>query len=155
RFTKDDPAGNTVNLSYDIRPVQAGSTNAATNLTSAVLKPWILPTGNEFIADPSQRYARLGGNPGANVPYVLAGFDDSSWKPIDLPHDWAIEGPFIRTGNGGMGRLPSAGIGWYRKKLNIPATDAGKSIFLDVDGAMSYSTVWLNGQLVGGWPFGY
>ena len=54
-----------------------------------------------------------------------------------------------------MGRLPSAGIGWYRKKLNIPAEDAGKSIFLDVDGAMSYSTVWLNGRIVGGWPYGY
>ena len=54
-----------------------------------------------------------------------------------------------------MGRLPTAGIGWYRKKLNIPAGDAGRSIFLDVDGAMSYSTVWLNGKLVGGWPFGY
>ncbi len=54
-----------------------------------------------------------------------------------------------------MGRLPTAGIGWYRKKLDIPAEDAGKSIFLDVDGAMSYATVWLNGQLVGGWPYGY
>ena len=56
---------------------------------------------------------------------------------------------------GAMGRLPSAGIGWYRRKLNIPAADAGRSIFLDVDGAMSYATVWLNGHLVGGWPYGY
>ncbi len=54
-----------------------------------------------------------------------------------------------------MGRLPSAGVGWYRRTLDIPATDAGKSIFLDVDGAMAYATVWLNGQLVGGWPYGY
>ena len=54
-----------------------------------------------------------------------------------------------------MGRLPSPGVGWYRKKLDIPAADAGRSIFLDVDGAMSYATVWLNGQLVGGWPYGY
>jgi beta-galactosidase len=46
-------------------------------------------------------------------------------------------------------------VAWYRKRLSIPAADAGKSIFLDVDGAMSYATVWLNGQLVGGWPFGY
>ncbi len=53
-----------------------------------------------------------------------------------------------------MGRLPSAGVGWYRKKLSIPAADAGKSIFLDVDGAMSYATVWLNGRLAGGWPYG-
>ena len=82
-------------------------------------------------------------------------FDDSSWQQINLPHDWAIEGPFTHSGGGGMGRLPTAGVGWYRKKLDIPAADAGKSIFLDVDGAMSYATVWLNGQLVGGWPYGY
>ena len=54
-----------------------------------------------------------------------------------------------------MGRLPSNGVAWYRKKLDIPASDAGKSIFLDVDGAMSYAIVWLNGNLVGGWPYGY
>ncbi len=54
-----------------------------------------------------------------------------------------------------MGRLPSPGVGWYRKNLDIPAADAGKSIFLDVDGAMSYAAVWLNGKFVGGWPYGY
>ena len=82
-------------------------------------------------------------------------FDDSAWRRVDLPHDWAIEGPFTTRGGGGMGRLPSAGIGWYRKQLTIPAQDAGKAIFLDVDGAMSYAAVWLNGQFVGGWPYGY
>ena len=82
-------------------------------------------------------------------------FDDSSWRRVNLPHDWAIEGPFTTHGGGGMGRLPSSGIGWYRKELSIPAQDAGKSIFLDVDGAMSYAAVWLNGQFVGGWPYGY
>ncbi len=54
-----------------------------------------------------------------------------------------------------MGRLPSWGIGWYRKQLEIPESDKGRSIFLDIDGAMSYATVWLNGKLVGGWPYGY
>lgn len=49
-----------------------------------------------------------------------------------------------------MGRLPSPGVAWCRKKLDIPASDAGKSIFLDVDGAMSYAMVWLNGKLAGG-----
>ena len=104
---------------------------------------------------PRERFVRPEGNLGDGVAYVQPDFDDSSWRRINLPHDWAIEGPFTRAGGGGMGRLPSAGVGWYRKKLNIPAADAGKSIFLDVDGAMSYSTVWLNGQIVGGWPYGY
>jgi len=54
-----------------------------------------------------------------------------------------------------MGRLPSWGVAWYRKALDIAAADAGKSIFLDMNGAMSYAAVWLNGQIVGGWPYGY
>ncbi|MGE5447853.1 MAG: beta-galactosidase GalB, partial [Bacteroidales bacterium] len=54
-----------------------------------------------------------------------------------------------------MGRLPVNGVAWYRRKLDIPASDAGKSVFLDLDGAMSYAIVWLNGHLVGGWPYGY
>jgi beta-galactosidase len=54
-----------------------------------------------------------------------------------------------------MGRLPSPGVAWYRKKLDIPPSDAGKRIFLDVDGAMSYAMVRINGNLAGGWPFGY
>jgi beta-galactosidase len=81
--------------------------------------------------------------------------DDSAWRRLDLPHDWGIEGPFMATGRGDTGRLPFYGVAWYRKKLTIPAADAEKSIFLDIDGAMSYATIWLNGRLVGGWPYGY
>jgi beta-galactosidase len=171
RFTKGDPAGTSVSLSYDIRPpaaeragehpgpgavaTQRAPTNGLAASQPEGIKPWILPTGNEFIKDGSHRFSRPRGNPGGGVAYVQAGFDDSSWRRVNLPHDWAIEGPFSRAGGGGMGRLPTAGVGWYRKKLSLPAADAGKCLFLDVDGAMSYSTVWLNGQLAGGWPYGY
>lgn len=121
-----------------------------------MLKPWILPTGNAFIADSTRRYVRPAGNPGSNVSFLRLDFDDRDWRPVDLPHDWAIEGPFLVEGpHGGMGRLKSWGPVWYRKKLDIPASDQGRAIFLDVDGAMSYATVWVNGQLVGGWPYGY
>jgi len=170
RFTKDDPTNCTVNLLYDVRHGQtlrrfgaeadgnsainqSASTSESTN--EAVIKAWILPTGNEFIKDPAHRFKRPDGNPGDGVTYVQPDFDDSSWERVNLPHDWAIAGPFTHSGGGGMGRLPTAGVAWYRKKLSIPASGAGKSIFLDVDGAMSYATVWLNGKLVGGWPFGY
>jgi beta-galactosidase len=102
------------------------------------------------------RHVRPEGQPGSDVSFVRSDFDDSHWRSVNLPHDWAIEGPFLAEGSyGGMGRLESWGPVWYRKQIYIPASDKGRSIFLDVDGAMSYATVWLNGQLVGGWPYGY
>jgi len=125
------------------------------------IKSWILPTGNAFVRDSSRWFVRPaeGGGPRELPDYARPEFDDSQWPRVDLPHDWAIAGPFITSGapggSGGMGRLPSPGVGWYRRKLEIPASDSGRSIFLDVDGAMSYASVWLNGTLVGGWPFGY
>ena len=168
RFTRGDPAGLTTDLRYDVRPpiedtgdgkVADARPDAAVKVddgNAQVLKPWILPSANPFIKDPAKRHVRPAGNPGGDVSYVQANYDDSGWARVDLPHDWAIAGPFIVDGPyGGMGRLPSWGIGWYRKTLDIPASAKGQSIFLDVEGAMSYATVWLNGKLVGGWPYGY
>lgn len=168
RFTFGDPAGETADLRYDVRPAydDAGDGKAADAQPEAaarvrsdgtgVLKPWILPTVNPFIKDPARRHVAPAGNPGGDVAYVQPGFDDSGWTRVDLPHDWAIAGPFLAQGPyGGMGRLKSWGIGWYRRAIDIPAGDKGKSIFLDVDGAMSYATVWFNGRIIGGWPYGY
>ena len=168
RFRKDDPPGSTVSLIYDhrpevqddneARPADAEPTEAErlARTSRALLKPWILPTANPFIKDPAHRHTRPEKAWEGNVPYVQLNYDDSDWRKLDLPHDWAIEGPFITTGGGGgMGRLPSAGVGWYRRKFDLAATDVDKRIILEVDGAMSYAAVWINGQLVGGWPFGY
>ena len=157
------------NLIYDVRP-EATEGNVVKDADSkpteavdvetqqAVLKNWILPTANPFIKD-GQKFIRPEGNPGGDFSFVQADFGDSEWEQVNLPHDWAISGPF-QTGwdsevGGGMGRLPVNGVAWYRRKLDIPASDNGKSIFLDIDGAMSYAMVWCNGQLVGGWPYGY
>ena len=168
RFTMGDPAGTSASLRYDVRPAVKASEDGkaadavpqAAALAAAareqVLKPWILPSGNAFIGDPARRHRRPAHEPQLDVAYLKPGYDDGTWRRVDLPHDWAIAGPFLETGPyGGVGRLPSWGIGWYRKALDIPASDRGRSIFLDVDGAMSYATVWLNGKLVGGWPYGY
>jgi beta-galactosidase len=146
-----------VNEDRDERPAGAEPRPSVQRTANVpTLKPWILPTGNAFIKDPAKRHQRPAGNPGGDVPYVREDFDDRSWRHVDLPHDWGIEGPFLETGpHGGMGRLPSWGVGWYRKTLHIAPGGAGRSIFLDVDGAMSYATVWLNGQIAGGWPYGY
>lgn len=144
----------------EIKPADSKPTEAVkTEIKQDVLKAWILPTGNDFIKDPDKRYARPEGNPGNDFAYVQNDFDDSQWEQLNLPHDWAIKGPFyvgwdVEVG-GGMGRLPSHGVAWYRKKIDIPDSDAGKCIFLEIDGAMSYAMVWLNGHLVGGWPYGY
>ncbi|KAI1351038.1 glycoside hydrolase family 2 protein [Xylaria sp. FL0043] len=130
-------------------------TTSPDSLSYNTMKTWILPSANDFIN--GTKYQRPTGTPpGSNVQYVKPDFDDSSWEALDLPHDWAIKGPFNAPGiSGGMGRLPSNGIGWYRKTVTLTAEDLGKTIFLDIDGAMSYSAVWLNGVLVGGWPYGY
>ncbi|OFY64085.1 MAG: hypothetical protein A2V64_12825 [Bacteroidetes bacterium RBG_13_43_22] len=82
-------------------------------------------------------------------------FNDNTWRTLDLPHDWAIEGPFSDTLENNTGLLPWKGIGWYRKHFTISEADKDKKIYIDFDGAMAYSEVWLNGKHVGGWPYGY
>lgn len=84
-----------------------------------------------------------------------SGTDDALWRKLDLPHDWAIEGPFRIELEGGTGKLPFKGIGWYRKHFTVPAEDQGKRIFIDFDGAMANAEIWLNGSYVGTWPYGY
>jgi beta-galactosidase len=81
--------------------------------------------------------------------------NDNSWRSLDLPHDWAIEGPFSDTLENNTGLLPWKGIGWYRKHFTISDNDKGKRIYVDFDGAMANAKVWLNGKYVGEWPYGY
>jgi beta-galactosidase len=128
---------------------------AGLSLAYSAAKAWILPSGNELVADPARRAVRPAGNLGDGLAYVQARYDDSGWQRVELPHDYAIAGPFTNSVPANMGRLPSPGAVWYRKNFSLSAGDAGESVFLDVDGAMSYSMVWLNGTIVGGWPYGY
>ena len=84
------------------------------------------------------------------------GFDDHSWRKLDLPHDWSIEGKFDKdnpAGTGG-GALPG-GMGWYRKTFTIPVSSKDKNTFIDFDGVYRKSEVWLNGHLLGSRPNGY
>ena len=165
RFHQGDPADAGNALVYEVRsggawtegqPEEWTPRGSNVKVGAGGLKAWILPTGNAFIRDAGRRHVRPDGHPGGDVSFVQPGFDDSAWRKLDLPHDWAIEGPFLKDGPySNIGRLKSWGPVWYRKALDIPARDKGKSMFLDVDGAMSYATVWINGKLAGGWPFGY
>ena len=85
----------------------------------------------------------------------LPSINDNSWRSLDLPHDWAIEGPFSDTLENNTGLLPWKGIGWYRKHFIVNDNDKGKRIYVDFDGAMANAKVWLNGKYVGEWPYGY
>ena len=133
--------------------IKGDAPDAGAGLSDAAIARLDLATGNPFTTNAPAPWPD--GNPGGDISFAQSGFDDSQWRLLNLPHDWGIEGPFKQSLSGSTGRLPWAGIAWYRKHLDIPAADAGKKIYLDVDGAMSYATVWLNGKFVGGWPYGY
>jgi beta-galactosidase len=83
-------------------------------------------------------------------------FDDAAWQHVDVPHDWAIDGPFDKDApERGAGAFLRTGIGWYRKHFTLTPEQKGKHIFIDFDGVMANSDVWINGELLGHRPYGY
>ena len=89
----------------------------------------------------------------ANEKAHLIDVDDSQWRELDLPHDWAIEGPFTKEVSYKGGYLPYPGRGWYRKSFFVSSDT--KNMSIEFDGIMRNSKVWLNGEYIGGWPYGY
>jgi beta-galactosidase len=84
------------------------------------------------------------------------GYADTSWRDLDLPHDWSIEGPIDEHApSGGPGGYMPTGIGWYRKRFTVPESYRGKVFVLEFDGVYENSDVWVNGQLLGHRPYGY
>ena len=90
---------------------------------------------------------------GDSVSMSDTNYDDSSWRRLDLPHDWAIEGDFLPShpSGAGGGALPG-GIGWYRKHFKVETSDR---YFIEFDGVYMNSTVYVNGRQVGFRPYGY
>ncbi|WP_367751977.1 beta-galactosidase GalA [Flavobacterium sp. WC2430] len=90
-----------------------------------------------------------------------ATFDDRSWRDLSLPHDWAVEQDFsseasFSHGFKAIGRnFPDKTIGWYRKKILIPASDLGRRIHIAFDGVFRNSIVWINGHYLGNQDSGY
>jgi beta-galactosidase len=83
-------------------------------------------------------------------------FDDSKWKVLDVPHDWSILGtPNQSNTTGRGGGYVVSGIGWYRKHFTLNQADAQKRVFIDFDGVMANSDVWINGYHLGKRPYGY
>jgi beta-galactosidase len=86
--------------------------------------------------------AKAGSSSGAASPE----YDDSSWKQVDLPHDWAVEQPFDPRANMSQG-YRARGIGWYRKYFRLDPADHGKHLEIQLDGVSTHCTVWVNGVL--------
>ncbi|MFW5985566.1 MAG: beta-galactosidase GalB [Halanaerobiaceae bacterium] len=99
--------------------------------------------------------------------------ESKPWEDVRVPHDWAIEGPFARENDlqhtsiwedgleksvdqtGRTGGLPITGTGWYYRKLALNPDHQGQQIYVEFDGVMSNSTVYINGEKVGSRPYGY
>jgi beta-galactosidase len=100
--------------------------------------------------------------------FAKAGFDDSGWRALDLPHDWAVELPFVHDdgGNGDSSlrshgykplgrRYPETSVGWYRREFEIPASDLGRRIWVEFDGGFRDVLVFVNGCFIGRNDNGY
>ena len=125
--------------------VALGLASAALGATAPAPRPrQIIPF------DTAWRF-HLGDDPAARQP----GFDDASWRAVDVPHDWSIEGPLARPPEGqGEGGFFTHGIGWYRKSFTLPATP-DKKVVIEFDGVFMNSEVWINGQFLGRRPYGF
>jgi beta-galactosidase len=102
-------------------------------------------------------YAKTGNGAGA----AALAFDDSAWRRLDLPHDWAVEVPFDQRGSVSHGfkaigrNFPETSVGWYRKSFFVPKSDLGRRISVEFDGVFRDSIVWINGHYLGREESGY
>lgn len=134
-----------------------------------VLWPDLYAQGRqEFLLEKGWKFTRED-----NPEFVNPAFDDNAWQSVTVPHDWAIYGPFSSQNDkqevaiaqdgqqeamehaGRTGGLPFVGVGWYRTTFEAPTFAPGKKAFIQFDGAMSHTQVYVNGQKVGYWPYGY
>jgi beta-galactosidase len=116
---------------------------------------WRFHLGNEWGNGQSLAKSGSGMGPASVV------FSDASWRAVDLPHDWAVELPFDPRADAGHGfkalgsAFPRNSVAWYRRTLTLPATDAGRRLWLEFDGVYRDATVFVNGWFVGHHESGY
>ncbi|HYG22968.1 MAG TPA: glycoside hydrolase family 2 TIM barrel-domain containing protein [Verrucomicrobiae bacterium] len=85
---------------------------------------------------------------------MIANFNDSNWRQVEIPHDWSIEGPLGPEFASGSGFAPG-GIGWYRNRFTMDLSASNKLVAIAFDGVYQNAQVWINGHLAGGRPYGY
>jgi beta-galactosidase len=116
---------------------------------------WTFHLGDEWPDAPHLDKAGTGSGPAA------PDFNEAGWRKIQVPHDWAIELPFDPAADRNHGykalgaNYPGNSIAWYRRKFDLPASDAEKRIWLTFDGVFRDATVWVNGWLVRRHESGY
>jgi len=128
---------------------------------------WKFHLGNADLPDKDFDFGRMSrestyAKNGRMLAVADAKFDDTTWTPVDLPHDWAVELPFVEGAHlpdhGGkpLGReYPDTSIGWYRRSFSVSPSDAGKKVHLRFDGVFRQALVLLNGMYVGETWSGY
>ncbi len=116
---------------------------------------WKFHLGNEWGIGQNLAKSGTGMGPASVV------FSDASWRRVDLPHDWAVELPFDPHADAGHGfkalgaEFPKNSVAWYRRTFTLPATDAGRRLWLELDGAYRDATIFVNGWFVGHQESGY
>lgn len=85
----------------------------------------------------------------------IGSLSNENWENVRLPHDWSIAQEFTQEKTAGATGFLPGGIGWYRKKFNMPVTSANKLTWIQFDGVYSNSEVWINGHYLGKHPYGY
>jgi beta-galactosidase len=145
RFRLGDPADVTTNVTWypeisDLSKLSSDGTGTGAN-TETYLE--------------SIRVNIFATHAGENVSFVT-NYNDSGWRQLDLPHDWAVELPFDSSadGNHGFKALGNASfttnnIGWYRRTFTLPSNYSGQALWLQFDGVYRNCLVWLNGHILG------
>ncbi|MRX07240.1 DUF4982 domain-containing protein [Pseudoduganella sp. FT25W] len=121
---------------------------AATRERLSLDRGWLFHQG-DIVEPPIVGHEESYSNAKAGNASGAAGneYDDSTWRHLDLPHDWAVEGPFDPKANVAQGYRPR-GIGWYRRYLQVDPSERGKHFELQFDAIATHATVWVNGNVV-------
>ena len=155
RWTRINKGGTVqVPLKDGWRFVKADDPAAGTNLTLGAM------------SDILDRASRGDASSAPVFGWAQPAFDDSTWCKVRVPHDWGVEKPFDPDRAYGDAFLDVTGIGWYRLKFRVVSGElrvggrsvpipANGKVFFECDGAMSYAMLYLNGRVLGGWPYGY
>lgn len=100
----------------------------------------------------------------AELTAIEAKFDDSAWRKLSVPHDWAVELPFVNSKNADVlahgykpvgGLFPETSVGWYRKHFKVAKADSGQRFQVQFDGIFRDAEIWINGLYLGNNKSGY